>query len=195
MKKYKETDHFHCGNESSENFSVSDCLLYTFGDLLNNTTRGAIAEFIVAKALGINTDEPRKDWLDYDLVYNGIKIEVKSSGYIQSWNADNELISNIKFSIKPAKDYDYKRRLYCGARSRKADLYIFCVLTEHDRERVDIIDVGQWDFWVIPTSEINDRCGDQATITLSSLKSTFAVPTLSYFSVKPYLDELCKIGK
>ena len=53
-------------------------------DIVGNTNRGALAEFIVARAIG---SEPavRNDWAAYDLeTPSGIKVEVKSSAYLQS---------------------------------------------------------------------------------------------------------------
>ena len=48
-------------------------------DLVSNATRGRLAEFIVAKALKIDTSIARVEWQAYDLITrNEIKIEVKS---------------------------------------------------------------------------------------------------------------------
>jgi hypothetical protein len=189
MKQYRNDDSFSFdGNKLT--FSVADCLNYTFGDLINNTNRGAVAEFIVAKALGINTDIPRKDWLDYDLNYNGVKIEVKASGYIQSWNEDNDFISNIKYSIKPSKDYDDDHRMFSGDRRRKSDLYIFCLLTEKSKDKVDATDLNQWVFYAVQTAQINEKCGSHSSITLSQLKSIFHVKELNFYNLKTEVDKL-----
>ena len=54
-------------------------------DLLNNSTRGILAEFLVATALGVNKGT-RTEWDAYDITdKDGTKIEVKSSPYLQSW--------------------------------------------------------------------------------------------------------------
>ena len=67
--------------------AVADILDYwswAYSDIVGNTNRGALAEFIVARAIG---SEPavRNDWAAYDLeTPRGIKVEVKSSAYLQS---------------------------------------------------------------------------------------------------------------
>ncbi len=55
-------------------------------DLLNNTTRGLLADFLVARALGLQEHEIRREWDAYDLVTpEGMRVEVKSAAYVQSW--------------------------------------------------------------------------------------------------------------
>ncbi len=51
---------------------------------MDNTTRGLLAEFLVAAAIGQHR-EPRTEWLSYDLITKSrIMIDVKSAAYIQS---------------------------------------------------------------------------------------------------------------
>jgi hypothetical protein len=54
---------------------------WSASDLVGNTARGCLAEYIVATALGL-TSGVRNDWEAYDLEFNGWKIEVKSSGHL-----------------------------------------------------------------------------------------------------------------
>ena len=54
-------------------------------DLVGNTFRGWLAEYIVAVDLGVDT-KPRNDWEAYELTFAGLKIEVRSSAYIQRWS-------------------------------------------------------------------------------------------------------------
>jgi hypothetical protein len=54
---------------------------WAYSDLIGNTERGAIAEYIVAIACNIDKNI-RVSWDSYDLLLkNGLKIEVKSSAY------------------------------------------------------------------------------------------------------------------
>ena len=66
------------------NDEVSDLITFwqwAYSDLVGNTERGALAEFIVACALGTEK-ESRISWNSYDLVSKeGVTIEVKTSGY------------------------------------------------------------------------------------------------------------------
>jgi hypothetical protein len=64
---------------------VLDYWRWAFSDLRDNTQRGVRAEFLVALALG-RTETRRKAWDNYDVTTSsGLRIEVKASGYLQSW--------------------------------------------------------------------------------------------------------------
>jgi hypothetical protein len=194
MKLYRNDELFNYDGTYLD-FSVGDCLNYTFGDLSNNTTRGAIAEYIVAKALEIDTSEHRKDWLDYDLIYKDkqdkdIRIEVKASGYIQSWNEHEDFISNIVFSIKPSKDYDKEHHIFLDHKTRKSDIYIFCLLAEKSKEKLSATDLSQWQFYVVPTKSIDEKCGNQQIISLNRLKTLFDVREVDYYNLKSEVDKL-----
>lgn len=67
-------------------------------DLISNSYRGLLAEYIVGMDLGV-TDKIRMEWSPYDLKFNGLCIEVKSSSYIQSWS--QKQFSKISFNIPP----------------------------------------------------------------------------------------------
>jgi hypothetical protein len=88
---------------------------------LSNATRGRFAEFIVGTAMGLDPKNLRDEWAAYDLTTDeGIKIEVKSASYIQSWN--QKRLSNISFSIKPAKYWDAETNMLYGKPERHADM-------------------------------------------------------------------------
>jgi len=147
---------------------LSDFWAWNSSDLLNNTLRGALAEFIVATALELDTDICRKDWTPYDLeTPSGIKIEVKSSAYLQSWSADR--ISNIRFSISPTRAWDAETA-FDDEVKRQSDVYVFCVYASKTKEDTPLL-LDQWEFYVIPTSTLNQKCGNQKSISLNSLLS------------------------
>ena len=157
---------FKNGHEATE-FRLRDFWAWQASDLLDNTLRGALAEFIVAKALGVSTAESRKDWGPYDIVYDGHhNIEVKASAYLQSWEQSKP--SQIKFSIRPAREWIPKKG-YTDKIIRLSDIYIFCLFTETDREKADPLNLDQWEFYMISTDIINEKCKEQKTITLNSL--------------------------
>lgn len=58
-------------------------LAWAYDDLLTNTTRGVLAEYIVAKALGIG-DTMRREWDKHDLDIDGVGVEVKSVAYVHT---------------------------------------------------------------------------------------------------------------
>ena len=138
---------------------------WSSSELLGNALRGKLAEYIVASTID-GLDRLREEWDEFDLITkSGLKIEIKSSSYIQSWSQSNH--SKISFGIQPTRSSLSKD----STRSRKADIYIFCVLSHKDKETVNPLALEQWDFYVLPTSILNTEIPNQKTITLSSLLS------------------------
>lgn len=120
-------------------------------DLINNTMRGALAEFIVASALSLNTEESREDWNEFDLLYGKTKIEVKASGYIQSWNEPGKL-SAPSFDIAPKYAWN---NAAITERTRKADVYVFCLHNHKDNKTANPTRLEQWSFYVLATYKID----------------------------------------
>ena len=78
-------------------------------DLVGNTTRGLYAEYLVGLAVGAFTGEDadgvRDEWATYDLVtLDGVKIEVKSSAYLQTWPQEKE--ATPRFGIARTQAWD-----------------------------------------------------------------------------------------
>lgn len=77
-------------NEKSVGYSLLEFWQWSVSDILSNATRGRFAEFIVGTAVKLNPKELRNEWNAFDIqTDNGIKIEIKSASYIQSWNQKN----------------------------------------------------------------------------------------------------------
>ena len=148
------------------NFSMSDFWRWYASNTLHSALRGAIAEFIVAKALDLPCTV-RQTWDAYDLKYNNKKIEVKSSAYLQDDNGDS--FSRISFSI--AKHSHWNEDEKWNNKVRHSDVYVFCLFAEKDRANADPLQIGQWQFFVLPTSVLDEQCGDKQTLSLSSLLS------------------------
>lgn len=165
MKKLTGNEQFIFDNMSIGKI-LNDFWAWNSSDLLNNTLRGALAEFIVASALEIDTDVCRKDWSAYDLeTPSGIKIEVKSSAYLQSWNIDK--LSDIRFNIKPTRAWDAQTG-FSDEVKRQSDIYVFCLYASKVREESPL-NLNQWEFYVLPTCILNQRHCNQKTISLNSL--------------------------
>ena len=142
-------------------------LNWAFDDVLSNTTRGLVAEFHVARALGVTT--PRVQWDAYDLeTPNGIRVEVKSAAYLQSWPQSKP--STISFDIAPKRSWHAATNTYDDAPSRSADVYVFCLLDHRDRDSVDVFDVDQWRFWVLATRILDERLPAQKSVAPSTLE-------------------------
>ena len=163
------------GNEYLEdkgkkiNYSLLDFWKWSVSDILSNATRGRFAEFIVGTSVGLDPKNLRDEWDAYDLITNsGIKIEVKSAAYIQSWN--QKKYSTISFSIKPARFWDAKENMRKGNAKRHADVYVFCHLKHKEQETINPLKMQQWDFYVLPTFKLDNYERSQSSITLNSLK-------------------------
>jgi hypothetical protein len=116
-------------------------------DLVDNALRGALAEYIVACDLGV-ADTTRPGWNAYDLITpDGIKIEVKSAAYLQSWKQTAP--SKICFDIRPTFGWDAATNIYGTERKRQADVYVFCLLAHADKATLDPLDLSQWEFYVL----------------------------------------------
>ncbi len=171
------------------NFNLLDFWRWSVSDLISNVTRGRFAEFIVGTAIGLKFKQPRDEWATYDLITDdGIKIEVKSAAYIQSWN--QKKYSVISFSIKPAKYWDSETNMHKGEPQRHADVYLFCLLKHKDQKTIDPLNMAQWEFYLLPTSELNEYKRSQSSITLTSLQKL--TDAISYSQLKESIDSLKK---
>lgn len=147
---------------------------WAYGDLLSNTNRGVLAEYIVATALGID-DTKRVEWNQYDLKIGDVKVEVKSAAYVQTW--EQTRLSTITFGIRPAKGWDSSTNISATIAQRSADVYVFCLLGREELKRIDPLDVEQWTFYVLSTRELNRKVPErQKTIGLAPLKALGVQP-------------------
>lgn len=146
---------------------LCDFWSWGFSDLLENTLRGSYAEFIVAAALGIDLSDGRVNWEPWDLTFrDNIHVEVKSCSYLQTW--EQKRPSAIRFSIRPAIRWSASDG-YVGEQRRQSDVYVFCVFAEQDAGRADPMRLDSWEFYVLPTKVLDEHCGAQKTISLTSL--------------------------
>jgi hypothetical protein len=161
------------GNESfqtqtgQKKLTVSDFWQWFGSDLTNNVIRGALAEFIVASALNI-ADGVRDVWSPFDLLTeNNVKIEVKSAAYLQTWFQKTH--SSISFDIGQTRGYDSATNQFETEIKRQADIYVFCLLHFKDKTNLNPMDLSQWEFYILPTSVLNENHLNQRKIGLSSL--------------------------
>jgi hypothetical protein len=165
--------------------SLLDFWRWNSSDLLSNATRGRLAEFIVASALDVDLIGSRDEWDAYDLLTKeGVKIEVKSSAYVQSWM--QKAPSKISFGIKKSHFWDEETTKRVPIAIRSADIYFFCVLHHDRKETCDPLNLDHWEFYVLDTEELNSRAGNQSTISLNSLRRLTA--SVTYLSLKEEVD-------
>ena len=106
------------GNGTAAGIRLLDFWEWSSSDLLSNTLRGRFAEFLVASALGV-ADRTRIEWDAIDLAsLTGIKVEVKSSAYLQSWKGNPSYIS---FDIRHRRAWEWERNSYAASPTRSAD--------------------------------------------------------------------------
>lgn len=120
-----------------------------FGDrLVANNFRGVIAEALVAASLDPTWRWCSNDYSGWDFDrQDGVRLEVKQSAVLQTWNEEDRKRSACRFDIKPRKRC-YVDSIWHEQAGRNADIY---VLAQHhvadataDHARPD-----QWRFFVI----------------------------------------------
>ena len=148
--------------------TLKDFWQWSSSDLVSNATRGILAEFLVASTLELNHGV-RNEWDSYDLkTETGVKIEVKSAAYVQSWY--QQKLSNIIFNIRSTFAWDYKTSRFAKEKKRQADVYVFCLLHHEDKKTINPMDLSQWTFYVVSTKKIEQTCKDIKSISLSRLR-------------------------
>lgn len=136
------------------NATVGDFWRWAFSDLRDNYLRGVLAEFLVAAALG-RTETLRKGWDNYDiLTSSGIRVEVKASGYLQSWPQAKP--SSLNFGRVIGRSWDENTNQFGAEPEVRADVFVFAVHTCTDHAVYDVLDVGQWEFYVVSGERVRE---------------------------------------
>ena len=167
----KSGEECFCKDGSDLDFDLLDFWQWSMSDLVNNATRGVLAEYIVARALGVPVNNTRDFWAPYDLVASGrpeTKIEVKSSSYVQSWGQSS--LSSISFDISPSYAWDYESGEFDDEYKRQADVYVFALLAHKDKLTINPMNLDQWKFYVLSTAVLNEHLGDQKRVTLGGVE-------------------------
>jgi hypothetical protein len=150
-------------------WTVGDFWAWAYSDILANTARGIFAEFLVGVALDSVESVRPTGWEDFDIRYGDKKIEVKSSAYLQS--EDQNAPPGIRFGIGESEGRDSEIDTHGTERTRPADCYVFCLFFEQDRDVANVLDVSQWQFYVLSTQRINDELGNQKSVGLGTIQS------------------------
>jgi hypothetical protein len=131
-------------------------------------------------------------WGSHDLqTSTGLKIEVKSSAYLQGWAQKSH--TKPVFSIKGARNWDPAAGEMGTDAKRQADLYVFALLVHQDQATLDPLDVTQWVFFVLPTFVLNDKAANQKTLSLVGLRKLN--PTkCSYSELKSVVQSFASSG-
>jgi hypothetical protein len=156
--------------------SLAEFWQWGWSDLVSNATRGVLAEFLVANALGV-ADGVREEWAAFDLTApDGTRIEVKSAAFIQSWH--QEKLSTITFRVPKTRAWARESNRFSEEMRRQADVYVFALLAHKNQATLDPLDVSQWEFFVVPTAKLDNRTRSQHSITLKSLRALSGEPVM-----------------
>ena len=166
-------------------FDILDFWQWSMSDIVSNATRGILAEFIVAQAIEVARKSVREEWAAYDLEsISGIKIEVKSAAYLQSWQQKE--FSKISFRTPKTLGWSKETNLQSKEARRQADVYVFALLAHKEQLTLNPLDVSQWEFYVLPTSVLDNRKRSQHSITLPSLRK-LALP-IKYYKLNEAIE-------
>jgi hypothetical protein len=156
--------------EGLDGLTLGDFWAWGFSDVLNNRLRSLFAEFLVGHALGL-LDTPRIEWDSVDFRYTSERygIEVKASGYVQSWHKINKP-SPIKFEIAKKFGWDSEKNTYPAEAIRSAACYVFCLHTDKDISSVNPLNIASWQFYVVDSKRLEANFGNQKSIVLNRLE-------------------------
>ena len=145
-----------------------------------------LAEFLVAKAVG-DAAPLRVGWNNFDvLTPEGVRIEVKSSAYLQSWA--QKRLSTIRFDRLTGLSWD-PREAESAEREIRADLFVFAVQTCKDPALYDALDIGQWDFYVARAEAI--EANGARSVGLAFLKRD-AIGPATWFELNDAVGKACR---
>lgn len=154
--------------EADLGFDLLSFWRWSASDILSNATRGILAEYLVARALGVAADGVRDEWAPYDFeTPDGVRVEVKSSAYLQAWFQKE--MSQVKFLVPKTRAWSAATNILSDVLTRQAEVYVFALLTHQDKATVNPMDLKQWCFYVLPTSVLDARTRSQHSIGLANL--------------------------
>lgn len=179
-------------NSGGKKFTVLEFWQYGFSNLNSNVLRGALAEFIVENALkdvkGINIRNP---WGDSDVdAPNGKTIEVKCCSYLQDW--DQKEFSKVLWSGLKAKKLYWSSAVGAfptSAPDYKSDIYVLALFKHQVPDTLDILDMDQWCFYVLPQAQLKEVSKNGSSITIQRLEKN----NISSIGFSELADRIAKL--
>ncbi|MES2569918.1 MAG: hypothetical protein V4710_07660 [Verrucomicrobiota bacterium] len=178
-----------------ENATLLHFWKWAFGDLCDDDLKGYFAEWMVRVLMGLPLTR-RVSWADSDIITPcGLRIEVKSSAYWQSWKLVNE--DGTRKPMPPPVDPARKKVVFGGLRSGtsvdtspqltapafKSDIYVFCLHTQTDPTAWDAWQLSHWEFYALTRTELEER-GIGKSITLGVLRKLCPMMTAAEFRTR-----------
>jgi len=192
LKRREGDEPFHIDGRAL-GFELLSFWQWSSSDIVSNATRGALAEYLVAQALGVAGGSVREEWAPYDLkTLDGTRVEVKSAAYIQSWHQGQ--LSRITFRVPKTRAWEKDTNRQSEETRRQADVYVFALLAHTDQRTLDPLNVSQWEFFVVATMLLDNRKRSQHSITLPSLR-TLSGESVSFSKLKQAVEDAGKVQR
>lgn len=179
----------------SQNINLIDFWRFRYSNIYD--IQGALAEFIVAKALGIPKAHNIDYWTLWDITYRDLRIEVKETSYYHPWNEGGKVSESRSFGITKANSRYAESATgsvdasFQNVFERQNDLYVFCLNIGTTPEESFPLNLNHWEFFVIPTSVINEKCQNNKTISLNRVRKL--APALRYDQLKEEIDKIAEM--
>jgi hypothetical protein len=109
----------------------------------------------ISRAVG-DPSPLRKAWDNWDVTTaTGIKVEVKSSAYLQSWN--QRKLSAITFSGLTGREWSAETNELAADRTLRAEVYVFAVHTCSEPDQYDPLKIEDWEFRVMSAAQLAEH--------------------------------------
>jgi len=165
---------FRSGGEKLD-LTLLDFWRWSEADLLATSTRARLAEFIVARLLGICTAEPRTDRSPDLRTPDGIAVRVKSASFVTAESRRD--LSKIHFTPLPWRAP--RRGTSCAPPLPHVRAYVFALLGRPERTEVNPLDLAEWRYFVPPTPRLEAKMRSQRTLSLCALEQLSGGPVPS----------------
>jgi hypothetical protein len=180
-------------DEISGEQTIADFWRWAFSDLCDDDVKGIFAEWLVCRLLDLPMTR-RFSWANCDIrTPGGVRIEVKSSAWWQSWRLLNGDGSPREPRVEPSQVIQFRRlksrdpELYGVCQggekdivaSYHADLYVFAIQNEHNAEIWNALDLRQWTFYLLTRNQVEGT--GYASMSLKWLESKHSSLTAAEF--------------
>ena len=164
---------------ANKEFTILQFWQFAFSNINSNVLRGALAEFLIENVIKEPKEiKVRNPWGDFDvLTAKGTKIEVKCSAYLQDWDQTN--LSSPAFSGLKAKELYWNSAVSEKKETikyYKADLYILVLQKHKDPDTLNLLNMNQWDFYLLTKEELKDASKNGGSISLVRLNKQKVSP-------------------
>jgi hypothetical protein len=165
-----------------EQHTVLDFWRWSFSDLCDDALKGQFTEWLVTLLLGIPCKR-HLHWENTDFeTETGVRIEVKSSSYWQSWKLWGN--GGKPRPVRVSGKMEELRISFAGLKVRdntqgslpefRSDLYIFAFQAQRDPRLWNALDLGQWEFYMLTKAEMKSI--GSGKISLSTVRSKAGAP-------------------